>query len=39
MQPSGLALIFDLIGIEPSGNYKVFTLCGFFVLGKIWEVV
>lgn len=30
MQPSGLTLIFELIGIEPSGNYKVFTHYGFF---------
>lgn len=30
MQPSGLTLIFELIGIEPSGNYKVFTHYGVF---------
>lgn len=39
MQPSGLTLIFELIGIEPSGNYKVFTHYGIFELWKIWEVV
>lgn len=33
MQPLGLPLIFELIGIEPSGNCTVFIL-----LWKIWEV-